>query len=121
MFFLPWWANIEAQTWDWSNGQLDPLSQERKIVVWFHDESTFYANDWWLAHWVHKDEAVKPYVKGEGTLQMVADLVSADYSWLQSPDGEEEAQVLFKAGKNREGYFTLEDILNQAEKAIDIL
>jgi hypothetical protein len=28
---------------------------------------------------------------------------------------------LFKAGKNREGYFTSEDILKQTEKAIDIL
>jgi len=24
--FLPQWANIKAWTWDWSNGQLDPLS-----------------------------------------------------------------------------------------------
>jgi hypothetical protein len=30
-------------------------------------------------------------------------------------------RVLFKPGKNQEGYFTSEDILNQAEKAIDIL
>jgi len=52
---------------------------------------------------------------------MVADLVSADYGWLQSPYEAEEAQVLFKAGKNCEGYFTSEDILKQAEKAINIL
>ena len=30
-------------------------------------------------------------------------------------------RVLFKVGKNREGYFTVNDILRQAEKAIDIL
>ena len=52
---------------------------------------------------------------------MIADLVSADYGWLQSPDGKEEAQVLFKARKNCEGYFTSDDILKQGEKAIDIL
>jgi len=52
---------------------------------------------------------------------MVADLVSADYGWLQSPYEAEEAQVLFKAGKICEGYFTSEDILKQAEKAINIL
>ena len=52
---------------------------------------------------------------------MVADLVSADYGWFQSSDGSEEAQVLFKVGKNCEGYFTLEDILKQTEKAITIL
>ena len=52
---------------------------------------------------------------------MVADLVSADYGWLWSPDGLEEARVLFKAGKNHKGYFTSEDILKQTEKAINII
>ena len=70
---------------------------------------------------MHGDEAAKPYAKGKGASHMVADLVSADYGWLRSPDGEEEAWVLFKAGKNREGYFTAENILNQVAKAIDIL
>ena len=74
-----------------------------------------------MAQWVHTDEAATLYVKGEGASQMVADLVSADYGWLRSPDGLEEARVLFKAGKNCEGYFTSEDILKQTEKAINIL
>jgi len=52
---------------------------------------------------------------------MVADFVSADYGWLRSPDGKQEARVLFKAGKAREGYFTNEDILQQASHAMDIL
>ena len=52
---------------------------------------------------------------------MVADFVSADYGWLRSPDGRESARVLFKAGKNREGYFTNENILNQTEDAINIV
>jgi hypothetical protein len=38
-----------------------------------------------------------------------------------APDGKEEAWVLFKAGKAREGYFTNEDILKQASTAMDIL
>lgn len=70
---------------------------------------------------MHKSEAAKPYAKGEGASQMVADLVSADYGWLWSPDGVEEARVLFKAGKNHEGYFTLEDILMQTAKAIYLM
>jgi hypothetical protein len=41
-----------------------------------------------------------PYAKGEGASQMVADMVSAEYGWLCSPDGKEEAQILFKASKN---------------------
>ena len=52
---------------------------------------------------------------------MVANFVSADYGWRQLPNGKEEAWVLFKAGKNRQGYFTSEDILAQAMTALDIL
>jgi hypothetical protein len=119
--FLPRWANIKACTQDWSNCQPDPLPHKRKVVVWFHNELTFYANDRRVARWVHSNEAAKPYAKGEGASHMVADLVSANYGWLRSPDGEEEARVLFKAGKNCEGYFTAKNILNQAAMAIDIL
>ena len=52
---------------------------------------------------------------------MVADFISADYGWLHSPDGSQQAWVLFKAGKAREGYFTNNDILQQATHAMDIL
>jgi hypothetical protein len=119
--FLPQWANIKARTQDWSEGQPDPLPHEWRVIVWFHDKSTFYANDRQVVRWVHKDEAARPYAKGEGASQMVADLVSADYGLLRSPDGKEEARVLFKAGKNRKGYFTSNDILEQGGKSIDIL
>ena len=70
--------------------------------MWFHDKSTFYANDWCFAHWIHKGEKPKPYAKGEGASEMVVDLVSTDYRWLWPPDGKEEVRVLFKAGKNQE-------------------
>lgn len=52
---------------------------------------------------------------------MVIDIISSDYGWLHSPDGTESAQVLFKARKAREGYFTCKDIIKQASKAMDIL
>jgi hypothetical protein len=119
--FLPRWANVKARSWDWANGQPDPLPHEWRIVLWFHDKSTFYANDQHISRWIHKGEKPTPYAKGEGTSEMVADLVSADFGWLWLPDGKEETRVLFKVGKNQEGYFMAEDILKQAEKAIDIL
>jgi hypothetical protein len=31
-----------------------------------------------------------------------------------------EARVIFKAGKNRDGFFDADDLLKQADKAIDI-
>src|SRR5882724_3961011 len=52
---------------------------------------------------------------------MVSNFVSADYLWLQSHEGSQQAQVLFKAGKAWDGYFTNEDILLQATNAMDIL
>lgn len=89
--------------------------------MWWHDESTFYANDRRKTRWVHESETAVPYAKGEGPSQMIADLVSADYGWLRSPDGKEEARIFFKAGKNGEGYFTNQDILEQAERSMYIL
>ncbi|KAI5823132.1 hypothetical protein K523DRAFT_287165 [Schizophyllum commune Tattone D] len=52
---------------------------------------------------------------------MVADFVSMDYGWLRSPDAGKSAQVLFRAGKNRDGWFDNDDILKQAHCAMDIL
>ena len=91
------------------------------MIVWYHDELTFYANDHCKSQWVPKDKTAVPQPKGDGASQMVADMVSADYGWLCSCDGKEEVRVFFKAGKNQEGYFTNEDILEQANKAMDIL
>ena len=76
-----------------------PGLPEPHIIVWHHDESTFYANDRRKIRWVHAGETAVPYAKGEGASLMVADFVSADYGWLRSPDGKQEARVLFKAGK----------------------
>lgn len=124
--FLPAWAAIKEKTRDWSCHERDgdyprPSLQEQKTVVWWHDESTFYANDHRKTRWFHNTKTTVPYAKGEGPSQMVADLISADYRWLRSPDGKEEARFFFKAGKNREGYFTNQDILEQAQKSMDIL
>ena len=124
--FLPAWQAIIGKTRKWTKDNLEdmgasPRPNERKTVVWFHDESTFYANDRRLSRWVHKAEKAVPYAKGEGASEMVADMVSADYGWLCSPDGKEQARVLFKAGKAREGNFTNDDILKQVTKAMAIL
>jgi hypothetical protein len=123
--FLPVWRRAQARTRDFSRehkeDQPSPLPSQRHTVMWFHDESTFYANDRRKTWWVFKEETALPQPKGEGASQMVADMVSADYGWLRSRDGKHEAQVFFKAGKNREGYFTNDDILEQTNKAMDIL
>ena len=81
----------------------------------------FYTNDQHKSGWVHSSKTAVPYAKGEGPSQMMADLVRADYGWLHSPDGKEEAEAFFKAGKNQEGYFTNDGILEQTSRIMDIL
>jgi hypothetical protein len=96
--FIPAWAHYQARTRKWKQDDLtiknisaspDPFG--RRVIVWFHDESTFYANDQRRDRWVHKTESAVPQPKGEGSSLMVADFVLADYGWLRSKDGQESA------------------------------
>ena len=127
--FLPAWTKFKDCMHVWTDDTMHLKVDEdlnlrpdiRNIVVWFHDESTFYAHDCRLQCWFHKTEGPKPRPKGEGISLMVAHFISADYRYLQSPDGTETACILFKAGKGCDGYYTNEHIIQHAEKAIDIL
>ncbi|KAF8055691.1 hypothetical protein FPV67DRAFT_1679827 [Lyophyllum atratum] len=60
------------------------------VVSWFHDESIFYAHD-----------------------------LSAEFGWLRSLD-ERSARRVMRPGKNKDGYFTSDDILKQVDEAMDI-
>jgi hypothetical protein len=123
--FLSAWVELDHCTRLWTADNIEifneALANGRTVVIWFHDESTFYANDHRIVCWVHKDEKAIPRAKGEGASLMVADFVSADYGWLTSLDGKEETCVLFKAGKAREGYFMNTNIINHAAATMDIL
>lgn len=59
----------------------------RRIILFTHDESTFYANDQCNVRWIHSSESPKPIRKGDGTSLMVSDFCSPDYGWLRSSDG----------------------------------
>jgi hypothetical protein len=132
--FLPAMNEIEFKIRAWKNGTDEefkpwphdvddgPRPFQDRTVIWFHDESTFYANDRRKVGWVHKDAKAVPRAKGEGASLMVADFISADYGWLQSPSNPKiAARVLFKAGIDRQGYFDNKSILEQTRTAMDIL
>jgi hypothetical protein len=122
--FLPQWQNIEHLMVNWGGESLPefgPRLPGRRVIAWFHDESIFYAHDRRRRVWHHKDAPAKPYAKGEGVSMMVADYVFTDFGWLRSPDGKKSARRTLKPGKNREGYFTNEDIQEQVQVAMDIL
>ncbi|KAJ4467808.1 hypothetical protein J3R30DRAFT_3662318 [Lentinula aciculospora] len=76
------------------------LASGKHVVLWYHDESIFYAHDCRRKAWYHKDAKAKPYRKGEGVSLMVADFVSADYGWLVGPKSGQSACVLLEPGKN---------------------
>ncbi|KAJ7309359.1 hypothetical protein DFH08DRAFT_1050065 [Mycena albidolilacea] len=96
--FLPQWKALEARTRWWDNNHSDkwinfdaemrayfgPGSDGRIVVIWRHDESTFYAHDRRDVRWVHETEHASIKSKGEGASQMVGDFVSPDYGWLRS-------------------------------------
>jgi hypothetical protein len=115
--FIPAMSKNEQclQTWekDGITSKLTLSPGQCRVEEWFHDEVTFYANDRRHSGWIHIDAGSDPCPKGEGTSIMVSDFVSADQGWCCSPDGQESARVLFRAGKARDGWFTNEDILKQ--------
>ncbi|KAF8171707.1 hypothetical protein BJ912DRAFT_833259, partial [Pholiota molesta] len=89
-----------------------------RLILITHDESTFYANDRRKTQWI-KDNA-KPVAerKGEGESLMASEFLTSE--WGRLTHGDEEARILFKAGKGWDGYFDSEDLLMQVDNAIDI-
>ncbi|KZV93591.1 hypothetical protein EXIGLDRAFT_590991, partial [Exidia glandulosa HHB12029] len=132
--YLPKWYSYEPRMrqWDFDTGEEsvpygpwprdhEPAPRPRPVVAWFHDESTFAQHDRRQSQWVHQDASPLPLPKGEGASTMVADFVSADYGWLRSKDETKATRLLLKVGKNREGYFQSENVLEHVQKAMDIL
>ncbi|KAJ7308753.1 hypothetical protein DFH08DRAFT_719618, partial [Mycena albidolilacea] len=64
----------------------------RRTVIWYHDESIFYAHDRRRKAWYHKDADAIPYKKGDGVSYMVANYFSADFGWLRTSDGKPSAR-----------------------------
>lgn len=91
------------------------------IVLWFHDETIFYAHNRRWKAWYYKDGPAKPYQKGERHFSMIADYVSADFRFLVLPDGKWSTHRVMKLGKNWDEYFTTDGIIAQANEAMDIL
>ena len=91
---LPHWDKLEPTMHNWGDADVEELPHGPEMccmVIWHHDKLTYYANDWCKIHWVHQGEQAVPYAKGEGVCLMVTDFDLADYGWLHSPDGSQEA------------------------------
>ncbi len=111
------------QKWD-KDGKEEPLnlpSGAKCVVPWFDDESIYYANDRQHSQWVHENSSPPPWTKGEGVSEMVGDLFSPDFRFLRSVDGTRAARVIWKPGKNHDGYFTSDEFLAHVNASMDIL
>ncbi|KAF9455309.1 hypothetical protein BDZ94DRAFT_1205895, partial [Collybia nuda] len=95
-----------------------PSGQVFKLILVTHDESIFYENDRRKNCWTHKTNRGAPQRKGEGLSLMVSDFLTTE--WGRLTHDNEEARIIFKPGKNRDGYFTADDLIQQVDKAIDI-
>lgn len=83
---MPQWQGFELCGRYWDGDSLDAESIERNakeratkygdgqiVVVWHHDESTFYAHDRRKLGWRHKNAKAEINPKGEGVSEMAGD------------------------------------------------
>lgn len=102
-----------------------------KTVVFFHDESTFQANDDQVKYWGSKDMVfLRPKSKGSGL--MVSDFIDEHHGFLQlsdekyertktvSPGIQKYARTILEYGENKEGYWTSEKFMQQIEDVVKI-
>jgi hypothetical protein len=110
-----------------------------RLILVTHDESTFFQNDERNTGWSHTTSKSKPKAKGNGQTLMVSDFLTPDWGRLR--DGNKcvpsylltylsksshtfttirEARIIFKVGKNRDGFFDADNLLTQVNNAIDI-
>jgi hypothetical protein len=145
--FVERWGTYEKRFHKWDNDGHElprpngfplPNGGPFWLVLITHDESMFYQNDHRKIAWTQKNSRPTPQPKGEGQSIMISDFLTSE--WGRLCDGDEsvsiavfppsvlltwtpifrEARVIFKAGKNRDGYFGAEEILTQVDSAIDI-
>jgi hypothetical protein len=93
---------------------------QRRIVLVTHDESHFYANDGRRQYWcLPHSQSLRSKHLGQSihVSEFLTDsrgrLMLSEEEARENPDIPREARVIITTGKNQEGYWTGEDVLNQ--------
>ena len=110
---------------------VDNNMNSKKLIIIFHDESTFHANDDQNVMWAEKGmKPVKPKSQGAGI--MVSDFIEEYDGWLKLSDNDykvakqlklstkQEARVLLEIGEKRDGYWNNEKFMSQMKNAMKI-
>ena len=107
------------------------VSSEKRLVLIYHDESVFHANDAQSWQWAEEDKiTIRPKSQGRGL--MISDFIEEHGGYLQLTTEEHEvaklsepnlplkARVVFKFGSQGDGYWNNELFINQVKSAISI-
>src|SRR6266498_4394865 len=124
--YEPYIANYEGETMDKILPNLQNGEKEHILVT--HDECIFYSNDGKRGVWAKTGE-LPLRKKGNGRSIMISEFLTEAYGRLKLSDEQvfdhrnvpKEARVYLQPGKNQEGYWTSEHLINQVKtKAIPI-
>lgn len=101
------------------NTEVQPENlQEPEVVFITHDESTFYANDGAPCIWMEgRKRHLKP--KTNGLSIMISGFMCPCHGFMEH--NGIKSYLLFEAGKNRDGWFTNDDLINQLESCFDMM
>jgi len=104
---------------------------EKRLVLLYHDESSFHSNEARTWQWTEKDKvSLRP--KGQGRGLMVSDFIDEYCGFLQLSSEEhelaelrdpgilKEARVIFKFGAQGDSYWNNEHFIAQLRNAIKI-
>ena len=95
-------------------------ANQHQMVLVTHDESTFYSNDGRKSFWLSKNESALKK-KGPGGSLMVSDFLCACHGPLKISKemanqlglSSERARVIIMPGKNKDGWWKSEDMVEQ--------
>ena len=107
------------------------VDAEKRLVLMYHDESSFHANEGQTWQWAEEDKlALRPKSQGRGL--MVSEFIDEHSGFLRLTSQEHEltkvsqpslpasARIIFKFGAQGDGYWNSEHFVSQVETAIKI-
>ena len=123
--FLPKMAEYERRSMHWKDGDAKQMEVnvpptlrdgEKEVVLVVHDECIIYSNDATKTIWQMNDQnEMRP--KSNGQSEHVSGFVCACHGFVQMDMGDYcfESFQIIKPGKNNEGYWTNQDLVNQLQ------
>ena len=122
--FLPTMLKYEKRMQEYSGEDMDTVippeleEGEKRVVLITHDESTFYCCEGKPLMWMENGKN-KLLPKTKGTSLMISGFCCDCHGFFNN--GLQKSYSTFEAGKNREGWFTNNDLVNQFNALIPLI